>query len=144
MIGILVVTHGDFGKQLVKSAELILGSQSHYETLGLFHGDNIDQFGQRIMEKIKSLDDGDGVLAFVDLYGGSPFNAITLNFKKLTAKYKLQCITGVNLPMILEAFSSRQFCQIEELKKCCLDVGKKGIKDITEQLNSIEMDVKTN
>jgi len=28
MIGILIVTHGDFGKELIRSAELIVGKQT--------------------------------------------------------------------------------------------------------------------
>lgn len=40
MIGVLIVTHGNFGKELLKSAELIIGEQKNVKTLSLNHGDN--------------------------------------------------------------------------------------------------------
>ena len=35
MTGILVVTHGNFGKALIESVEMIIGKQPNVEALGL-------------------------------------------------------------------------------------------------------------
>lgn len=40
MIGILIVTHGNFGLELLKSAELIIGKQENVKTISFNHGDN--------------------------------------------------------------------------------------------------------
>ena len=101
MIGILVVTHGNLGKELLKSAELIVGTQNNTLALGLFHGDSIDQFREKVIDAVESLDDGDGVLIFADLYGGSPSNIIALSMKEICERHITECITGVNLPMVL-------------------------------------------
>lgn len=45
-------------------------------TIGLYHGDGIDELEQKIRMAVKELDDGDGVLGFVDILGGSPSNMV--------------------------------------------------------------------
>lgn len=134
MIGILVVTHGKFAHEIVKSGELIIGLQNNYKTLGLLHGDSIDKFKGDVEEAVKILNDGDGVLVFVDLYGGSPFNAAAIGMHNLSKKVNLECIIGVNLPMILEAFLSRDNYDLQGLKKYILEIGVNSIKDLKEEL----------
>ena len=136
MIGILVVTHGKFAHEIVKSGELIIGPQCDYKTLGLLQGDSIDKFKGDVEKAIKTLNHGDGVLVFVDFYGGSPFNAAALGMHKLSNDINLECIIGVNLPMILEAFLSRESYNLQDLKKYCLEIGVDSIKDLKEEMKS--------
>ncbi len=53
MIGILIVTHGNFGLELLKSAELIVGKQGNVETLSLNHGDNVEELYKDVGKSIK-------------------------------------------------------------------------------------------
>ena len=94
MIGILVVTHGNAGKELIKSSELIIGSQEKLEGLSLNHGDDINELEKQVEMKVKELDDGKGVLVMVDLLGGSPCNVTGKNIKRFE---NIECLTGVNL-----------------------------------------------
>lgn len=135
MIGILVATHGDFGNALLSSAELIVGKQDNIKTLGLYHGDNIDAFREKVKESIDSLQDGDGVLVFVDVYGGSPSNATALNTQAYSQNSRFECITGVNMPMFLEALTTRASLNLKELKELCISVGQKGIGDMYQMLD---------
>ena len=48
MINILVVTHGNFGNELIKSAEMIAGKQENIEALGLFVEDDFDMFKSKV------------------------------------------------------------------------------------------------
>ncbi len=134
MIGILVVTHGDFGKGLLKSAELIVGKQNNTVALGLFHGDSIDDFREKIAKAIEKLDDGEGVLVFTDLYGGSPSNATAMNLREIP-NIKFECITGVNLPMVLEALTMRESFELSPLKEHCMEMAHQGIKDLCKEIN---------
>lgn len=134
MIGILVVTHGDFSKEIVKSAELIVGPQDNYKVLGLKHGDNIEKFESNVLDQIESFSSKEGVLVFVDLYGGSPFNTIAKNLNKLNDSINLECISGVNLPIVLEAFLNRDELNLSDLKNHCLKIGKESIRDIKQDL----------
>lgn len=130
MIGILVVTHGNFGTELLKSAELIIGKQENVKTLGLNHGDNVEELCDRVYESIKQLDNGDGVLVFTDLFGGSPSNVVAMNMEHLN----FYSLTGVNLPMLIEALDSRDNIELEELVDTVCTSGIEGIKNIRSEL----------
>lgn len=134
MTGILLVTHGGFAKEIVESAELIIGSQDCYKTLGLVHGDDIGSFKDEVLDAIKTLESGDGVLVFADLYGGSPFNTVAKILNELNDSINLECISGVNLPMVLEAFLNRDDFDLNDLKEHCLSIGVESIKDMKEEL----------
>lgn len=60
MIGVLVVTHGDFSESIIKSMELIFGHHDKLEALTLNHGDDVRELLRKVREKSKELDDGDG------------------------------------------------------------------------------------
>ncbi len=136
MIGFLVVSHGSFGYELVRSAELILGKQDNVYTLGFFHGDSIEKLKEDVREMLKKLDNCEGVLAFVDLLGGSPSNVIAMEFNNNEEidTSKLQCISGVNLPMLIEAFNSRNDYTLEKLKDQCINSASEGIVDLRKRL----------
>ena len=131
MIGILIVTHGNFGTELLKSAELIIGKQDNVKTLGLNHGDNVDELYDRVSEAIKELDNGDGVLVFTDLFGGSPSNVVARNMEHLN----FYSLTGVNLPMLIEALSNRKCFSIDKLITSSYKAGYEGIRNIREILS---------
>lgn len=132
MVGILIVTHGKFGHELLKSAELIIGQQENVLTLGLEHGDSIEELHQKVRNSIEKLDEGDGVLVLTDLFGGSPSNAAATNMEHLN----FHSLTGVNLPMLIEALSMRECVGIEELVESAYKAGYEGIKNIGEILNN--------
>lgn len=134
MIGILIITHGSFGYELLQSAELIVGHNTHAKALGLDRDDSIDRFKAEVTEAIRHLDKGDGVLVFADLYGGSPFNAAALNLSEADKEFRFECITGVNLPMVLEALTMRSSLKIGELKQHCIEAGISGIKDLVKEV----------
>lgn len=132
MIGILIVTHGKFGHELLKSAELIIGQQKNVLTLGLEHGDSIEELHHQIKTSIEKLDEGDGVLVLTDLFGGSPSNAAAANMEHLN----FHSLTGVNLPMLIEVLSMRECVDIGELVDSAFKAGYEGIKNIGAILNS--------
>lgn len=134
MIGILVVTHGNFGCELIKSTEVIIGHQENSFALGLSEGDGIDEFKEKVANAIKKLDGGDGVLVFVDLFGGSPFNVTAINISSNENKMRFDCVTGVNFPMLLDAFTMRDSLEMTDLKNHCMESGKTGIKDMLSEI----------
>lgn len=130
LIGILVVTHGEFGKELLKSAELILGKQENVLCLGLNEGDDVLKLKDKVKQGIIDLDEGDGVLVLTDMFGGSPFNVTSANLKELTFNY----LTGVNLPMLIEALSSRHNCDVNLLADMCYKTGIEGIRNMNKEI----------
>ena len=109
MINILVVTHGNFGNELIKSAEMIAGKQENIEALGLFVEDDFDMFKSKVKNKIKELENEEGVLVLTDMFGGTPSNASFANLNNLD----FECVTVLNLQMMLEVLINRDIKTLE-------------------------------
>lgn len=120
MIGILIATHGDFASGLLSAVELIAGKQEKVGTIGLHHEDGIEEFEQKVNNMLEDLDDGDGVLVFVDILGGTPSNVI---FRSLSRK-KFKAIAGVNMAMVVQAVMMRDGMSEEELYENVLEIAK--------------------
>lgn len=137
MVALLLVTHGDLANALVGSAKLIMGEAPLVESYGLYHGDDIDALKDTVKDAIVRLEEqsgGDGVLVLTDLLGGSPYNATARSFYELGSGVKAECITGVNLPMLLEAASGTSYMTLEELKNACLTSGPDGIVNLKDKI----------
>ena len=136
MIGIALICHGKMAEGMQDSVTLIAGEQENFNVLGLHEGADFDAFKEDVYNLIKKSDDGEGVLVFVDVYGASPFNAASSAVSKLQQDgVKLRIITGVNLPMLIEASVSRlAFDSLDELYPQVLTMGKDSISELFESL----------
>ncbi len=137
MIQILIVTHADMAKGILSSAELIMGPQKNINTIGLCGEDSFESFNEKVRGKLAELLNDDGVLVFVDLYGGTPCNVTAANINRpVNGKTpNCECVSGVNLPMLIEAISMREGMTLNELKEHCMSVAPDGIKDIKKEFN---------
>lgn len=130
MIGILVLTHGDFAKGLASAVNLITGDHTGFETIGLYQETNIEDYRKEVEEKIIELDDGNGVIILCDLFGATPYNITAQVYSNLKNRVNYKSITGVNLPMVIEALMSRENANIDSLTNHILDVGKDSVKEL--------------
>ena len=138
MTGILIVTHGEMANGLMDSLSLIMGEQEACQTLGLKHGDDIGEFNEKIQAGICQLDTGDGVLVLVDLFSASPYNQAALSFNQLK-DHRYRLVSGVNLPMIIEAFNQRMIgSDLETMYQAAMTAGKDGIKEFLEEMAKLE------
>ncbi len=133
MIALIISTHGKFSEELVKSSEMIFGSQTNVGVVTFKPGEGTDNLVDKYNNLINELDCKDGVLFMVDLFGGSPFNAASILALK---NDNMEIITGVNLPMLLEVFGSRDFSSLSELVEIAQNAGKDAIKQLLKQTNT--------
>lgn len=116
MIGILVISHGLFSTGLLDSVEMIAGAADNTASLSLTPGITTDCFEKMIKRKVEELDQGEGVLVFTDLLGGTPFNVAG----KLKRELPIEIVVGMNLPMVLFAIFER------ETSRSIYDLAKKA------------------
>lgn len=96
---ILLMTHGDLGAELLKSAEMIMGPLEDVSALALRPGDSIDDLRKKALSIVgENNRKGFETIILVDLMGGSPGNVAL----SLLQKSDLNILTGVNMPMLLE------------------------------------------
>jgi PTS system mannose-specific IIA component len=104
MIGILIVAHDTLGDSLIHAVTHVLGGRpTQFEFLGLKANDDPHTLLPRARETVKALDSGEGVLIFSDIYGATPCNLVT----KLLSPGRVEGVAGVNLPMLVRAFTYR-------------------------------------
>lgn len=124
MIGVLVVTHGNLGNELVKVAELIKGSLSATVCISVDTTKGLDDLRKEITAAIRKVDSGAGVLILTDLFGGTPSN-VSLAFLK---EGKVEVVTGVNLPMLLKVPDVRE--KENDLARFAAEIRDYGKKNI--------------
>lgn len=122
----LIITHGLFGKELLKSVEMIMGEQEDVKALGLSLGESVDELRTTaeniILENQKA--DMDTIL-MVDILGGSPSNVALYLLKK----YKnIKLITGTNMLVLIEFLQSRESNELDGLIDLMINSGTEGIK----------------
>jgi PTS system ascorbate-specific IIA component len=104
MIGVLVIGHDSLPESLVQAAAHVLGARPpQLETLSVCCNDDPLDLLPRAREAIARLDTGDGVLVFSDIYGATPCNLVC----KLVDPGHVEAVAGVNLPMLVRAFTYR-------------------------------------
>src|SRR5438552_1906558 len=103
MIGIILVTHGFFGQELLKTAEDIVGRQTGAVALAVTAETGLENLSRSVEDAIGQVGSHEGVLFLVDMLGGTPCNSILMKIKNVDA----EVITGVNLYMLISAFTHR-------------------------------------
>jgi PTS system ascorbate-specific IIA component len=104
MIGILIISHGNLGDSLIHCANHVLGDRSpHLTGLSITIRDDPDAAADKARELIKQLDQGDGILILCDICGATPCNVAS----RLINPGKVECLAGVNLPMLVRALTYR-------------------------------------
>lgn len=130
MIGVLLVSHGSMAAGIKDSVKMIVGEQSQFESLSLNPGQDINQLKTDLFNCSKSLDSGDGVLIFVDLYGASPYNAsmqCVPQWNELSMNVRV--ITGMSLPMVINAVCNRDSVSLNDLTAESIEAGHENIQD---------------
>jgi len=123
MVGAVIVAHSFIGKELIATAEYIVGKMEGIASVSIDCQMSALEARKIISEAIKKIDQGEGVLILTDLFGGSPSN-IAFSFLN---KEKVEVITGVNLPMILTFWNKRKSMDLMELAKSLQLSGRRNI-----------------
>ena len=134
MVGIILASHGGFAEGIYQSGEMIFGKQENVKACILKPSEGPDDIRKKMEDAIASFDDPEQVLFLIDLWSGTPFNQAS----NLFAEYKdtWAIVTGLNLPMLIEAYGARLQDGItaREIAKQIVGSAKDGIKTLPEGL----------
>lgn len=133
MKGIVLASHGPLAKGMFETSQLFMGTEiPQYTYLCLEATDAAEEFGDRIREKVNEVDSGDGVILFVDLLGGTPYNQSCM---LLTEPDRIQIISGMNLTMVLEQLGNR-LSDVYDFP-ALVQTGIDGIKDVNKMFEEM-------
>jgi mannose PTS system EIIA component len=121
-VGVLVVTHGEFGSALVDAGQMIVGPQQGIESVSVLVARGVDEIVADLKAALTRLEQGLGVLVLTDLFGGTP-TTLSLSLRKLG---NIEVVAGVNLPMLLKVLQGRK-TTLAELATAAKTAGLQGI-----------------
>ncbi len=131
MIGLVLVTHGNLAREFLSVMEHVVGPQQQVAAVCMAADDDLEKKRQEIVDRIKQVDSGKGVLLLMDMFGGTPSNlAISLIVEK-----KVEALTGVNLPMLIKLASVRQTETLQQAALSAQEAGRKYINAASPLLN---------
>ncbi|MCH3968533.1 MAG: PTS sugar transporter subunit IIB [Atopobiaceae bacterium] len=132
MVGIVLASHGDFADGIKMSGSMVFGDQENVASVTLQPSMGPDDFKKKLLDAIATFDDQDEVLFLVDLWGGTPFNQVSA---QLSSHEKWAVVTGMNLPMLIEAYTARlSMNTAAEIATHIFVEGRKGVRVQPESL----------
>jgi PTS system ascorbate-specific IIA component len=104
MIGLFLITHTTYGESLIQCACHVLNKRPpQIAQIGIAAQDDPLDVLPLAERLLKMVDYGEGVLVMTDVFGATPANVAM----KLLKPGRVECIAGVNLPMLLRALTYR-------------------------------------
>ena len=129
MIGVLIIAHGNLGDSLIHCASHVMGEKlTQLMHLDITLQDDPDTVMPKAQELVKQLDQGDGVLVLSDICGATPCNIAS----QLVSSGRVECIAGVNLPMLVRALTYRHESLAAVTEKA-LAGGRQGVMHMTQE-----------
>lgn len=125
MIGILVASHGRLADEMLNTARQIVGDVPCAAAFSIPQGQSSEDIRSQLQQAVRTLDAGEGVLVFADLFGGTPCNQSLA----LCQQAHIEVLTGVNLPMLVKANSLRK--NAHDLRSLALELIRYGQQNIT-------------
>ncbi len=111
-------------------AELIVGKLEQFQAVSIDPTEGVEEITEKISEAIRRVDRGKGILILTDMFGGTPSN-ISLSFLE---EWKIEVITGVNLPMLLKLSTYEGEKDLVGLAEFIKTYGQKNINLASEIL----------
>jgi PTS system ascorbate-specific IIA component len=122
-VGLLIVTHGEIGTQLMRVATDMLGaSPLEYHLLEVMHDTDPDSAESKARKLLADLDSGDGVLVLTDIFGSTPSNIAN----RLLDENNVRVVAGVNLPMLVRVLNYPRL-NLEQLEEKATSGGTDGV-----------------
>ncbi|MBF0805331.1 MULTISPECIES: PTS sugar transporter subunit IIB [unclassified Streptococcus] len=139
-IGIIIASHGEFAAGIHQSGSMIFGDQEKVQVVTFMPSEGPDDLYAKFNDAVAAFDAEDEVLVLADLWSGSPFNQASRVMGENPDR-KFAIITGLNLPMLIQAYTERMMdasAGVEAVAANIIKEAKEGIKALPEELNPAE------
>ncbi len=132
MVSIVLASHGEFATGIQQSGSMVFGDQENVAAVTLMPSMGPDDFRAKLEDAINGFDDQEQVLFLVDLWGGTPFNQVST---LLDSHDTWAAVTGLNLPMLIEAYTQRLSAETAaEIASNIFVEGRRGVRCKPESL----------
>ena len=130
MIGMVLVTHGRLAEEFVAAPEHVVGEQEALRAICIGPDDDMEQRRAEILDAVKDVDQGQGVILLTDMFGGTPSNLAI----SILDKGNVEVIAGINLPMLIKLASVRRSGTLAEAVDAAQESGREYINVASQVL----------
>ena len=139
MVSIIVSGHGQFSLGLLDAFEMIFGKDVNVQAVPFFKGEGLPQMQEKFQQKINQIGKDKEVLILVDIFAGTPYNAAA---QIAYTNENIDILTGVNLPILLEAAAVKEQLTlaqlIENLRKVATDSHQNFRSVLTKRQDEVD------
>ena len=138
-IGIIIASHGEFAAGIHQSGSMIFGEQEKVQVVTFMPNEGPDDLYAKFNDAVAAFDANDEVLVLADLWSGSPFNQASRVMGENPDR-KFAIITGLNLPMLIQAYTERMMdanAGVDTVVANIIKEAKEGVKALPEELNPV-------
>ena len=129
-IGIVIVTHGNLGAELLKVLEHVVGYQEKIEVVSIGPDDDMEETRLNILKSVNDVNCGTGAIVLTDMFGGTPSNLAI----SIMEGSNIDVIAGINLPMLVKLASVRSTLTFAEAVDQAKEAGQKYIMTASQIL----------
>jgi mannose PTS system EIIA component len=133
MIGMVLVTHGRLAAEFIAALEHVVGPQSHIAAVCIGPEDDMEKRRADILNSVRTVDSGEGVVLLTDMFGGTPSNLAI----SVMDRAKIEVIAGINLPMLIKLASLRQSEPLADAVRGAQEAGRKYINVASQLLADV-------
>ncbi|WP_020004510.1 PTS sugar transporter subunit IIA [Brachyspira innocens] len=134
---LILMSHGNLASALIESAKMILGDLSDYDIVAMQLDDTFNDVEEKLISVLDKHKDKN-ILIMTDIYGGTPFNIASKFYRK---NDNICLISGVNLDMVIEYFSSDMHDNTKKLIDELISVSRDSITLYSKNENEIYKDI---
>lgn len=135
MVTIVVSGHGELSTGILNAFQMIFGEDENVKAIPFYKGEGLPQMQEKFSKEVEKLDEGEAILFLVDVFGGTPYNAAAQVAYSIN---NADILTGVNLPILLEAASLKEQYSLSNLVTELKKSGAESIKVFTEEIQIIQ------
>jgi mannose PTS system EIIA component len=122
-IGVVLVSHGQLGNELLAAAETVIGQQPDIQAVSIDWHDDVEAAKEEIARSIEAVSDGAGVVLLTDMFGGTPTNIAAMFLQP----GEVEIVTGASLPMVVRAATLDGELPLADFVQRIADEGKAAI-----------------
>jgi PTS system mannose-specific IIA component len=131
MIGVVIVAHGGLAGEFRAALEHVVGRQEQLEDFSIGPEDDVEQRRVELIEAVRRVDGGRGVVLLTDMFGGTPSNLAI----SVMGETGAEVLAGINLPMLIKLASVRGEASLADAVKAAKEAGRKYISIASQVLS---------
>ncbi|MBO1304779.1 PTS mannose/fructose/sorbose family IIA subunit [Enterococcus sp. 669A] len=127
---VILVAHGKLAHEMKNSAEMIFGELPDFQSIEFLKEEGLDSVQQKVLAAMT--EPAANYLVLTDLFCGTPYNASCAVAMK-NSQRDIEVVSGMSLPIVLEAASMLQSHSLAEIVKHVTTVAVDTVKSFKDQ-----------